>query len=75
MDPTHTVTQPNPTEPIGQPNGPTHGQLCAASDWCGFTTQVPLNQWAHWARAQGHRIFFLFEGPPLANYLIVGATA
>ena len=23
-----------------------------------------LNQWAHWARAQGPRIFFLFEGPP-----------
>jgi len=22
-----------------------------------------LNQWAHWARAQGPRIFFLFEGP------------
>ena len=25
-----------------------------------------LNQWAHWARAQGPRIFFLFEGPKLA---------
>jgi len=23
-----------------------------------------LNQWAHWARAHGPRIFFLFEGPP-----------
>jgi len=22
-----------------------------------------LNQWTHWARAQGPRIFFLFEGP------------
>jgi len=26
--------------------------------------QGRLNQWAHWARAQGPRIFFLFEGPP-----------
>ena len=26
--------------------------------------QGHLNQWAHWARAQGPRIFFLFEGPP-----------
>jgi len=25
--------------------------------------QGRLNQWAHWARAQGPRIFFLFEGP------------
>jgi len=43
--------------------------------------QGRLNQWAHWARAQGPRIFF--EGPQLAvvkyifksNYLIVDATA
>jgi len=28
--------------------------------------QGRLNQWAHWARAQGPRIFFLFEGPQLA---------
>jgi len=27
-------------------------------------SQGRLNQWAHWARAQGPRIFFLFEGPP-----------
>ena len=27
-------------------------------------TQGRLNQWAHWARAQGPGIFFLFEGPP-----------
>jgi len=26
--------------------------------------QGRLNQWAHWARAQGPRIFFLLEGPP-----------
>jgi len=26
--------------------------------------QGRLSQWAHWARAQGPRIFFLFEGPP-----------
>jgi len=26
--------------------------------------QGRLIQWARWARAQGHRIFFLFEGPP-----------
>ena len=25
--------------------------------------QGRLNQWAHWVRAQGPRIFFLFEGP------------
>jgi len=45
--------------------------------------QDRLNQWAHWARAQGSRIFFLFEGPPTGcgeiffktNYLIVDATA
>jgi len=31
-----------------------------------FTAQNQgrLNQWAHWARAQGPRIFFLFERPP-----------
>ena len=28
--------------------------------------QGRLNQWAHWARAQGPRIFFLFDGPQLA---------
>jgi len=28
--------------------------------------QGRLNQWAHWARAQGPRIVFLFEGPQLA---------
>jgi len=45
--------------------------------------QGRLNQWAHWARAQGPRIFFLFEGPPsgcgeinfLTDYLIVVAIA
>jgi len=26
--------------------------------------QGRLNQWAHSARAQGPRVFFLFEGPP-----------
>ena len=26
--------------------------------------QGRLNQWAHWARAQGFQDFFLFEGPP-----------
>jgi len=26
--------------------------------------QGRLNQWAHWARAQGRRVFFIFEGPP-----------
>jgi len=26
--------------------------------------QGRLIQWAHWARAQGPRILFLFEGPP-----------
>jgi len=31
---------------------------------CCEQTQGRLNQWAHWARAQGPRIFFLFEGPP-----------
>ena len=25
--------------------------------------QGRLNQWAQWARAQGPRVFFLFEGP------------
>ena len=25
-----------------------------------------LNQWAHWARAQGPRIFFFLRGPELA---------
>ena len=29
-----------------------------------YEQQGRLNQWAHWARAQGPRIFFLFEGPP-----------
>jgi len=28
--------------------------------------QGRLNQWAHWARAQGARIFLHFEGPQLA---------
>jgi len=46
--------------------------------------QGRLNQWAHWARAQGPRIFFFFlRGPQLAvvkyffktDYLIVDATA
>jgi len=36
--------------------------VCVLGDVrCG---QGRLNQWAHWARAQGPRIFFLFEGPP-----------
>ena len=35
------------------------GRFCARS-----LAQGRLNQWAHWARAEGHRIFFLFEGPP-----------
>jgi len=48
-----------------------------------YPGQGCLNQWAHWARAQGPRIFFLFEGPPTGcdeiiflktNYLIVDAT-
>jgi len=26
--------------------------------------QVGPSLWAHWAHAQGPRIFFLFEGPP-----------
>ena len=29
-------------------------------------SQGRLNQWAHWARAQGLWIIFLFEGPQLA---------
>ena len=30
-----------------------------------WSLQGSLSQWAlHWARAQGPRIFFLFEGPP-----------
>jgi len=29
-----------------------------------LNAQGRLNQWAHWTRAQGHRIFF--EGPQLA---------
>ena len=39
--------------------------------------QGRLNQWAHWARAQGPRIFFLFEGPPTGcgEINIVDATA
>jgi len=46
--------------------------------------QGRLNQWAHWARAQGPGFLFLFEGPPTGcgeimllktNYLIVDATA
>jgi len=45
--------------------------------------QGRLNLRAHRARAQGPRIFFLFEAPPtgcgeiifLTNYLIVDATA
>jgi len=44
--------------------GQTDGQTpCRYVDlaWC---VQDCLNQWAHWARAQGPRIFFLFEGPP-----------
>ena len=28
--------------------------------------QSRLNQWTRWARAQGPRIFFVFEGPQLA---------
>ena len=28
----------------------------------GGSIQGRLNQWAHWARAQGHRIFFM-RGP------------
>jgi len=43
--------------------------------------QGRLNQWAHWARAQDHRIFFSFWGAPtgcgeiffLTNYLITFA--
>ena len=27
-------------------------------------SQGRLNQWAHWARAQGPRVVFLFEGTP-----------
>ena len=34
--------------------------------WQYKINQGRLNQWAHWARAQGPRIFFLFEGPQLA---------
>jgi len=29
-------------------------------------SQGRLNQWAHWARAQGPRIFFFLRGPQLA---------
>jgi len=63
---------------------------CQLSDGCQLCVlfvsrrryQGRLNQWAHWARAQGPRIFFLFEGPQVAvvkyffktNYLIVDAT-
>ena len=31
--------------------------------WFILVDQGRLNQWVHWARAQGPRIFFLFEGP------------
>jgi len=31
---------------------------------CLSARQGRLNQRAHWARAQGPRDFFLFEGPP-----------
>ena len=30
----------------------------------GTVSRARLNQWAHWARARGPRVFFLFEGPP-----------
>jgi len=38
----------------------------AASAAIKYLHQGRLNQWPHWARAQGPRIFFLFEGPQLA---------
>jgi len=44
----------------GAPDTRPHCTLDVLS--CRF--QGRLNQWAHWARAQGPRIFFLFEWPP-----------
>jgi len=32
--------------------------------WYPTARQGRLNQWAHWARGQGPRIFFRFEGSP-----------
>ena len=57
--------------------------MMRSSEWLSwlFVTQKiqgRLNQWAHWARAQGPRIFFFLRDPQLAvvkffltNYLIV----
>jgi len=39
------------------------GVLAWLSVWS-EVQQGRLNQWAHWARAQRPRIFFLFQGPP-----------
>ena len=44
-------------------------RMLVGASFCNGTVSVSLhqghlNQWAHWARAQGPRIFFLFEGPP-----------
>jgi len=37
-------------------------------------TQGRLNQWAHWARAQGPGFFFLFDGPPIGCGEIIFLT-
>jgi len=41
------------------------GGLCLSGFRNSMYVQGRLNQWAHWARAQGPG-FFLFEGPQLA---------
>ena len=52
----HYVSTPIPVY-ISSDNGDSDRVL-------GDYIQGRLNQWAHWARAQGPRIFFLFEGHP-----------
>ena len=43
-----------------------HAHLYPAAVTPQHGAQGRLNEWAHWARAQGPRIYFLFEGPQLA---------
>ena len=49
-------------------NGHLEVLYCLSRDqvhhFCSICVSGRLNQWAHWAHAQGPRIFFLFEGPP-----------
>jgi len=59
-----------PVRPAWPDDRPPHFQVAKlptfVSPFLSNTTQGRLNQWAHWERAQGLRIFFLFEGPQLA---------